>query len=154
MYYLLLALLVVGGSALRFDEWAVRHGKEYATEEARQKARDTFQRNVDFVAVKNAEGHASSFSVDGPFADMTPSEFSSTVLMSPREHPSMLEVQPEKVLRDLSLNDIPSEVDWRTHQPPIITPILDQGSAGTCWAFSTASAIESQVTQSIELVAN
>jgi len=37
----------------------------------------------------------------------------------------------------------PTSVDWRTHTPPVVEPIKDQGQCGSCWAFSTISVIES-----------
>ncbi|MFX5680425.1 C1 family peptidase, partial [Acinetobacter baumannii] len=33
--------------------------------------------------------------------------------------------------------------DWRTHNPPVLNPIQNQGQCGSCTQFSTMSTIES-----------
>lgn len=40
---------------------------------------------------------------------------------------------------------LPSHVDWRMHRPPVITPAVDQGDCGDCWAISATKAVESHL---------
>lgn len=70
---------------------------------------------------------------------MSPQEFRSKILMSPRkskQHPI------EKYLKQSKVEDLPDSFDWRDHGA--VTPIKDQGSVGTCWAFSTVQNVEGQ----------
>jgi cathepsin L len=53
-------------------------------------------------------------------------------------------------LRDLphslvNVSDLPASVDWRQHNPPVVSAVKDQGGCGSCWAFSTAETMESAV---------
>ena len=41
--------------------------------------------------------------------------------------------------------DLPAEVDWRTHQPPVVTPVKQQGMCGSCWAVASAAVLESHI---------
>jgi C1A family cysteine protease len=41
------------------------------------------------------------------------------------------------------LGALPSSVDWRSHGGNFVTPIRNQSSCGSCWAFATTAALES-----------
>jgi len=47
------------------------------------------------------------------------------------------------------LMSVPSSFDWRNYNGNFVTPIRDQGNCGSCWAFATTAALESQ-----ELIVN
>ncbi len=69
------------------------------------------------------------------------SEFRARYGMSPRR---AVTHAPERYATALPTDSLPTSFDWATAQPAVVTPVRDQGSTGTCWAFSTAQNIEGQ----------
>jgi len=114
-----------------------------------------FATNLQTVERHNAafeRGHTSyAMSLEGPFADLTDTEFETTYLMSKPNcsatHTSSGSVQStfgptreEEQPSVPSVLDLPDAVDWRTEG--VITPIKSQKSCGSCWTFSTTGALE------------
>ncbi|KAA3671955.1 cathepsin F [Paragonimus westermani] len=69
------------------------------------------------------------------FSDLTPEEFAAKFLSS------RFDDQVERV----QLNDLkapPEGIDWR--ERGAVAPVEDQGSCGSCWAFSVAGNVEGQ----------
>lgn len=56
------------------------------------------------------------------------------------------------VLSSVSYDSIPKDttapkasVDWRSNTLPVLTPVKNQGSCGSCWAFSGTTALEANI---------
>jgi len=60
-------------------------------------------------------------------------KFSSAVMAEPAELPA------------IDVESLPASVDWRTHNPAVISPVKDQGGCGSCWAHATTELVEFSV---------
>ena len=60
-------------------------------------------------------------------------------------YPLAQEEEEIRALQDQGILALPSSLDWRSNGGNFVTPIRDQGSCGSCWAFATTAATESAV---------
>ncbi|XP_035679889.1 cysteine proteinase 1-like [Branchiostoma floridae] len=122
-----------------FSQWKHEHNRRYKTDDEERARFATFQDNLLKIEKLNAEYSGTEFATN-QFADMSGDEFRSKILMRPLpppQHPR------ERYLRaDGEVNDLPEAYNWVDHGA--VTPIKDQGSAGSCWAFSTIENLEGQ----------
>ena len=122
-----------------FDAWAAKYGRIYGAEERAVRA-TIFEANVQRLAQLSAASPSAVFSLDTPFADLTEAEFENVALMPPRPAPRLA---PERRLPILDASAAPASFDWRDHNA--VSMVKDQGTLGTCWAFSAIGNIEGQL---------
>jgi len=117
-----------------FESFRARFGKSYAAGEEAAR-RETFRANLGRIRAHNADpAHSWSMGVN-QFTDMTDDEFERRVLMAP-QHCSATGA----VSRPQGEWDLPDRVDWR--EKGVVSEVKNQGHCGSCWAFSTAAAVE------------
>jgi len=75
------------------------------------------------------------------FADMTNDEFRKLMF----HKKSKATNKDKKYFKPTLLNtDLPTSIDWRTIKPNVLTKVKNQGSCGSCWAFSATETLESR----------
>lgn len=106
--------------------------------------KEIFSRNLEIVLAHNADASKSWKRGINNFADLTVEEFQRRKGFNhamAREYRRQFGAPLE--LATTNNHTLPTNVDWR--EKGVISPVKDQGSCGSCWAFSTIQTIESYV---------
>lgn len=75
------------------------------------------------------------------FADLSPAEFKSSVLLRSQPLPSF-PAERYATPPPSHPQALPDTFDWR--EKGVVSSVKNQGSAGSCWAFSTVGNVEGQ----------
>ncbi|WOK97680.1 hypothetical protein Cni_G06388 [Canna indica] len=122
----------------KFKQWMTRYGREYKDEAEKLYRLGVFTNNSKYVDAFFKSGER-SYSVGlNQFADLTNEEFLAG-------HTGLKQSNASKpTASHFSYDDVttvPATVDWRSRG--VVTSVKDQGSCGSCWAFSSVAAMES-----------
>ena len=111
-----------------------QYGKSYAAPEEARYRLNVYNANLRKIAEHNAKHLPWTLGVN-QFADIGEEEFTYKFCGCARDPKSRTgRVTP-------IYGDAPARVDWR--EKGAVTEIKDQGSCGSCWAFSTTGTVES-----------
>ncbi|KAL0488194.1 cysteine protease [Acrasis kona] len=130
-----------------FGQYIAKYKKRFSTIDEYNKRLKIFSQNIKKIEVLNQIHNRSSVIYDlNEFTYMSEQEFRNQKLMNfnAKRYEYGMEVLKEAKFVG-SVNDVqdpPEEFDWRTKN--VVTPVKDQGSCGSCWAFSAMQNIESQ----------
>nr|CAD7404506.1 unnamed protein product [Timema poppensis] len=121
------------------SEWLTfkeKHGKVYDDEYEEEEHYQNYLENKKLVERHNAmyeKGEVTFTMALNKFADLTHDEVPTGLVIS-SERRGLPFVS--------SRSSVPDFLDWR--EKGFVNPIEDQGSCGSCWAFSAAGAVEGQ----------
>uniref|UniRef100_A0A8C5CN85 Cystein proteinase inhibitor protein salarin n=1 Tax=Gadus morhua TaxID=8049 RepID=A0A8C5CN85_GADMO len=123
--------------------WKKMHNKVYSDQIEEFGRRRIWEENLDMINVHNLEATLGMHTYElamNHLGDLTTEEASSS-LMGTRV-PDDLERAMSNFTRvdDMS---VPSSLDWR--RKGLVTAVKDQGSCGSCWAFSAVGSLEGQL---------
>ncbi|XP_029437296.1 cathepsin S-like [Rhinatrema bivittatum] len=154
MVVLLLLPLLLGGAAaevhpdgtldVHWKLWMRAHQKDYSSQADRLRRRLIWEKNLKLIAIHNLEHSLGLHSYElgmNQFGDMTSEEVIAS--MTGYKASSRLEFNETGIAQPSSVLQLPVSFDWRVKG--CVTDVKNQGSCGSCWAFSAVGALEGQL---------
>ncbi|KAK6139003.1 hypothetical protein DH2020_027255 [Rehmannia glutinosa] len=123
-----------------YESWLVKHAKSYNALGEKEKRFEIFKDNLRYVDEQNALANRTYKLGLSRFADLTNDEYRKTYLGTrPDAKRRFSKVKSDRYEPKVG-DSLPESVDWR--EKGAVAPVKDQGSCGSCWAFSTIASVE------------
>ncbi|TVU16456.1 hypothetical protein EJB05_40022 [Eragrostis curvula] len=142
----------------RFHRWMEKHNRSYPTAEEKRHRFEVYRQNVEHIEATNREGKLSYTLGENQFTDLTSEEFLATYA-SRFELPDVADDDEDggddmvittragdvteggNAAGRVNVSEVPESWDWR--QLGAVTPVKNQGTCGSCYAFAVVAAVES-----------
>jgi cathepsin F len=123
-----------------FNGFIDRHSKSYTDKKEILKRFRIYKRNLKAAKMWQTNEQGTAVYGETQFMDLTSEEFRKIYLPYKWQKPH----RPIRALdpADIETDELPDTVDWRTKG--FVTPVKNQESCGSCWAFSVTGNIEGQ----------
>ncbi|CAA7403801.1 unnamed protein product [Spirodela intermedia] len=145
--------LKIGLKALRseeevswlYDEWQLTVDRTYEEPGERERRYEIFKDNLRFIDEHNHPKNNHTYTLGlNELADLSYEEYQAKYLVpwmgeDPLFSSGRDELAAEE-LNDGDLEQIPDSKDWRMSGS--VSPVVNQGSCGSCWAWAAAGAVE------------
>ncbi|KAJ0587409.1 putative actinidain [Helianthus annuus] len=123
-----------------YESWLVKHGKFYNALGEKEKRLEIFKDNLKYIDEHNSGDNSYKLGLN-KFADLSVEEYRSTYTGVKKidSKPKVNGLKSDRYAVRAG-DDLPDSVDWRTKGA--VAAVKDQGSCGSCWAFSTIGSVE------------
>ncbi|KAK4478293.1 hypothetical protein RD792_017582 [Penstemon davidsonii] len=124
-----------------YESWIVKHGKAYNALGEKENRFEIFKDNLRYIDEQNAVPNRNYKLGLNRFADLTNDEYKKTFLGARTDPKRRFTKGKSDRYKAYNVGDsLPDSIDWR--EKGAVLPIKDQGSCGSCWAFSTIASVE------------